>query len=639
MKRLVLTWLGLVASLLSVLSLGGCNARLFFADAPLPAVTLLDHADHLPLDSATPPADETPGWHAVTLPDLLSQRSIVQRGGWYRLHVSLAAPPEEMLGVYLHRLSMNAALYVNGVFVGDGGRMEEPLTRNWNMPLYFTLPPSLLRVGDNQLLIRLRTDPGYGILPPVQIGPERILRPLYEVRRFLQVEASAILCFALVGMALFMFGIWLRRPKDRLYLWFAGSSLLWALFGMYFFVRNPGVSASTFRWFTHVCIDWWIAVFAGFVHRFVGHQRPRLERAFLLAALCGSICSAAAPSLAARAYMFRVSHAITLGIGVYLVIDVAWNFWRRRTPELGLLCGALTALVLTGVHDFVLSIPTRFVPRAQLAAAYGRSFFFLHYMAPLVFFFLAWHLSRRFVNALNESELLNTELEARVERAQNALERSFSARRELEREQAAAEARERVYRDLHDDIGAKLLSLAIAADSPQQAETARAALRDLREVVSHSGRGPTPLGELLADWRFEIGQRTSAAQVGLVWHEEGPPPPLVVPADSALNLSRILREAVSNVLRHANASHLTIVIAFSATELSLAIIDDGQGMAQTKSPREGRGMRNLRSRAALLDGTIAWLSAEPHGVRIELRVPLGKFPRAGSDSPTPNETA
>ena len=103
---------------------------------------------------------------------------------------------------------------------------------------------------------------------------------------------------------------------------------------------------------------------------------------------------------------------------------------------------------------------------------------------------------------LRKSKQMNLRLEERVAAAQQSLEASFDERRALEISHAAASERERIYRDLNDDVGAKLLGLAISAqraDLPREADMARSALQDLRDVVSRSAQPSTPLGDLVAD--------------------------------------------------------------------------------------------------------------------------------------------
>lgn len=605
---------------------GSCNGVLFYNEPQAPTLIEINRASFLHEDTHSLPAADDPRWRELNLPDIWGQRSAKVRGGWYRLRFRCEEPPTEAYGIYLVRLHMNAAVYFNGVFVGDGGRFAEPMARNWNTPLYFTLGAGLWRRGENEVWIRLRTYPSYGLLPPVAIGPERVLRPRYERRHFLQNEVSAILCFGLIGLSLFMFGIWWRRRKDTLYLWFAGANLLWALYSSYLFIRNPIVPGRVFQWFAHACLDWWIVIFAGFVHRFTGVQRRRLERSFIGLALLGTLLTGATLGLSLQAQVFGVSHVVAFAVAVYLAVFVWRSYWRQRTPELTILAATFTLLLITGVHDWLLNMPFEWWPLKVLLGTFGQSFLFLHYSAPAVFFFLAWHLTRRFVSALNESELLNTELEERVERGRQQLERSFAERRLLEREQAATEARERVYRDLHDDIGAKLLSLVYGADSPVQADLARAALQDLRSIVSHTRRGPTSLVDLLADWRAELAQRVSEAHLEFRWEEENLPE-LLLPADIALGISRIIRESVSNVLRHARASRVHVNILANEELLVITIRDDGVGM-DAASVRQGQGMRSLAARAAQLGGSMDWRAETPHGCCVAAQIPLARLVQA-----------
>ncbi|NTV94675.1 MAG: histidine kinase [Thiobacillus sp.] len=191
-------------------------------------------------------------------------------------------------------------------------------------------------------------------------------------------------------------------------------------------------------------------------------------------------------------------------------------------------------------------------------------------------------------------------------------------------ERGASEERRRVYSDLHDDIGAKLLSLVVGAESPQRADTARAALQDLRDVVTHSSRDPVPLSEWLADWRAEMEGRLSAAGLNLVWRQAFDLPLVVVAPPTAMHLGRILREGASNVLRHAQASTLTVAIQSLSGELDISMTDDGRGLPEPIQ-RPGKGLINMRKRAEQLGGGIVWQSAQPRGCEVRLRVALAKI--------------
>ncbi len=223
---------------------------------------------------------------------------------------------------------------------------------------------------------------------------------------------------------------------------------------------------------------------------------------------------------------------------------------------------------------------------------------------------------------LIKSRQMNRKLEQRIAAAHNSLSASFKERRELEIQHAEAGERERIYRDLHDDLGAKLLGLAISAqraNQPREADLARSALRDLRDVVSRSAQPAIPLGDLMADWRAETEQRVVAAGLALDWRIPDIEFPLPVSAAAALNLSRILREAISNVLRHAHASRITIDLAWNEEKLMLTIKDNGVGLPESGA-KPNRGMNSLRARAAALGGSVIWQPRSPNGCLVAVEV-------------------
>ncbi|MGH8530191.1 MAG: hypothetical protein ACRETN_10220, partial [Nevskiales bacterium] len=141
---------------------------------------------------SSPPAADVPGWQARTVPDDWDKSQPgVGGNGWYRFALKLDSAPQDSWAVYLPRLRMNAAVHANGVLLGDGGAFEEPIARNWNRPLYFTVPAGLLRAGDNLVHIRLLGDPNlHAGLFGLHIGPDAELRSQYERRFFLKITLN-----------------------------------------------------------------------------------------------------------------------------------------------------------------------------------------------------------------------------------------------------------------------------------------------------------------------------------------------------------------------------------------------------------------------------------------------------------------
>src|SRR5207244_3014148 len=104
---------------------------------PIAAESLHDNSDVPPPDAAA--------WIAQTFPDNWSQtRRGIGGTVWYRLDYRID-DLTPAYAVYLPRVSMNAAVYVNGLQIGSGGSFNEPVSRNWNRPLYFLIPPGVIR--------------------------------------------------------------------------------------------------------------------------------------------------------------------------------------------------------------------------------------------------------------------------------------------------------------------------------------------------------------------------------------------------------------------------------------------------------------------------------------------------------------
>lgn len=192
--------------------------------------------------------------------------------------------------------------------------------------------------------------------------------------------------------------------------------------------------------------------------------------------------------------------------------------------------------------------------------------------------------------------------------------------RQLSRIQAIAEERERIYSDLHDDIGAKLLDLVYRAETPETADLARSVLQDLRDVVSRARGAPGSLSQVLGEIRAEAASRLEVVGIELRWESDPSLPDPMLDHGHALHLFRIVREAMTNALRHAQPTRIRIRAFAQAGLLMLDITDDGH--APTAAPEGGRGTQTMRHRAEALHGSITWDPGTAGGTKVVLRMPL-----------------
>ena len=186
-------------------------------------------------------------------------------------------------------------------------------------------------------------------------------------------------------------------------------------------------------------------------------------------------------------------------------------------------------------------------------------------------------------------------------------------------ERGVAHERQRIAQDLHDDVGAMLLTSLHQPDMGQVRQTLRSTIAEIRAIVSGL-TGDTPsLAEALADMRYEAGQRLEAAGIALQWHEHTLSE-LALDYRTAKNLSSVLRETLSNIVRHAQATRVRIDVRMEGGALHMQIGDDGKGLDGT-APDGGHGLKNIQRRMVDIGGQ-ADAHSSTAGTTIQISVPL-----------------
>ncbi|WP_172449847.1 sensor histidine kinase [Porphyrobacter sp. HT-58-2] len=186
-------------------------------------------------------------------------------------------------------------------------------------------------------------------------------------------------------------------------------------------------------------------------------------------------------------------------------------------------------------------------------------------------------------------------------------------------DRGVASERARIAQDIHDNIGAQLLTALHASGGERKNELIRETIGDLRDVIRNADAEEQSLATLLADLRIETADRVELAGLTLTW-ESADFPAIQPRRDTLRALRSFVREAVSNTLRHAEASHIAIVVTARGKQLSLEIIDDGKGF-DAAIARAGHGLGNMRGRIEGLGGSFALVSGSD-GTSISARLPL-----------------
>jgi signal transduction histidine kinase len=224
-----------------------------------------------------------------------------------------------------------------------------------------------------------------------------------------------------------------------------------------------------------------------------------------------------------------------------------------------------------------------------------------------------------------------------------ALEREHGARIRAEEDltlsrsllDRSLEERIRLGRELHDNVSQTLYAVTLTLESVRKNMTAAPAieqrldqcmaeLRRLNQEVRAYLRDLEPSSVQRAPFAQALAE-TLAAAAGdgavAIEHKLDDEAVALIPPQHAVEIVNIVREAVSNSVRHGQARRVTVRAARGEREVALAVSDDGIGF-QPAPGAAGHGLGNMKARAAALGGTLQVDSAPGKGTRVLLTVPV-----------------
>ncbi|MEM7077072.1 MAG: 7TM diverse intracellular signaling domain-containing protein [Pseudomonadota bacterium] len=535
----------------------------------------------------TPPLNHKE-WRRVSIPDRWATDNRWEQGrtGWYRIPLPDGRPAEPQ-AIYIQRLSTNAQVYLNDEFVGSGGSFEEPVARNMHRPLFFYLPGAAWQEQDNYLYLRLITYPGYAHVGGLRVGEIAAMEPTYEWQFFIQVTLSRIFFVIAVLAGVFGLTFWLFIERTAGNLYFGLAACFWSVYCANLFLRDLPISAELWWPMFHVTLEWAGAFFILFTHRVVG-VKPRVIEGVLLCFAATATLTYISVDVVDLLPTTRAFHAVLLGFMVYLNGLLLWRIFKYQDPDAMVIEACLIALTFFAWNDLVRHTVPIDDPNWQTP------FYLLQFGTPAMFI------------------ILSSFLISRVLRGQKLQMAS-----DMDRELARQAERERIYQDLHDDVGAKLLSLFYRAEDGEGRELARSALADIREIVSGNPNESIEL-PLFMDLQLAEAEERCRGLLKLRW--DAPiDPEARVSGEFAYHFSRILRELLTNTLRHAAAREVRVAIAQTDDDLELDYADDGVGLLGPAVP--GRGLAGIQRRIQALGGAFD-VGAEQPGFSVRVSVPL-----------------
>jgi two-component system, NarL family, sensor histidine kinase DesK len=200
---------------------------------------------------------------------------------------------------------------------------------------------------------------------------------------------------------------------------------------------------------------------------------------------------------------------------------------------------------------------------------------------------------------------------------------------------ALAAERERIGRDLHDILGHSLTAISIKANLAERLldvdpQAARAQIAEVSEIARQSLADVRATASAIREVRV-AGEIASARSVLLAAGIEASVPSALEPMpDSTSELfGYVIREAVTNVVRHSEASHCTISIESAVDHQAVTVTDDGSGLPDDL--RRGTGLQGLRSRLEAAGGTFTIGPGPTGGTQVRASLPTAPVATRAGD--------
>ena len=560
----------------------------------------------------------------ITLPDLWDHSPKFTAPLWYQLRFDLPASPTPatLQGLYFERLCAAYEVRINGYRLAARGNASAPQPFNCLDPVLITLPPALLKRTDNQLDIQITAQvrsqvavsEHAGYLPPVRIGRMDVLEE--ELRRARTFNVSATQALALLAGLVGAASLALATLTRLAYLGYFGAACVgWALLCALLTGARLPISVVAHEWLIGALMPPVAVASILSLMRYSGIKVRWLELSIALQSIVVplSLVIAAPDRISTITHPWMVILSVEVAVAALAFLHRAWNYSPADFRVVG-------AALLTGV--FVLVIESLFVP-VDLLLPGNHS---LSVASIVMFGGMVLRLYQQLRSEVVSAEQGRAQAERRVQEISADIEKNYSHMAELRVEQVTAKERKRIAADLHDDLGAKLLTIVHTSDNERIATLGREALEEMRLSVRGLGGRAMQLGDAIGDWRSEVMMRMSQGGVELTWNASDDllMSERAMSARAYVQTTRILREAVSNILKHSGATHCEISIRQDINDFELTISDNGKGIPMELDGKldRGHGMSTMKGRAKQLQGQCLVESGPGYGTTIRLTLPL-----------------
>ena len=540
-----------------------------------------------------------------------------------RVRFDLARVPDEGIAEVPVIGADNYQTRVNGVLLWAEGRMELP------RPSYHgreyrginRIPASALKVGTNEIVYTLVRGAGGGefFVGRPTLGAYAPMVEYFTFTRFMLNEYFTISITIGLLTALLAMVAWLRGGRQPYLLWLAVLAAAWAGKLQVDDVTDPWLRGTALAFLLNALLLAIPLAWINLANVWAGRQL-RLVLPVSLAlfglALAASGWLAWFPDPDAAIQPDRLAFWFS-GLAAIAVVALLLRKLPGLKPEQAWECAIFVLCATILLRDAVGEVFDIF--------AFGSS---TDLTLPFLLVALMAAFLARNIRLFRSAEQIAALLQVRLDERTAELAAAHARETQLVRRQAHHDERGRIMRDMHDGLGSNLMAMLLAArrgvaEPAAVAEGLQAVIDEMRLMIDSMDSVGESLATALATFRARLGERVGAAGFALDWADSAPRPLPDYPPRAVLQVFRVMQEAVTNALKHSGGDAIAVTIAPGTRPgeaLAIAIADNGRHRPVEPGGRSGRGLQNMRTRAASIGARLA-IDAGDAGTTIELHLP------------------
>lgn len=531
--------------------------------------------------------------------------------------------------------------FLNGVWLHNVPTSTEQARWAWYRPQLIQLPNALLHAPDqpNVLTIRQSTYEPFWLIPRVYLGLSDDARFVYEITFYLaHTLASATHFFALmVGAFMLAVGVSTRHGKS--YILVGWIATVWStLYVLAMLEYIPYRYYELWRASGYFLEGILLTLLPAYVMHHIGKpfSRRTLRVFYALSLVTPAVYWAAGrdaenlidtvwslPML--LLYLWSIGH-----LAVYAFKAQKGSTWALLVQSLFTITvgfhdfGHLTGLI----HRLNLEVPHWFASYALTELVY-----FIHLGLPFMLIVSAQIMLEERRAYILEIASHSVHLREVLATREEELRQSYANESKMERKNAASLERERIYQDVHDSIGSRLIATLFSArqgrlNASTMESQIKHCLDDLRLIINSDMDATGDIQSAVFD--YCMGMETALESSAFLFQYE-------ISDGSAIHLFpkvhmdflRILQELVTNAIKHSGGSEILVQLAQSDTSIQLTVTDNGSGLPQgmaLHSPAPhglsgGRGWHGILQRARKIGASCTTLPVA-QGTSIAVYLPL-----------------